>query len=118
MTINRSQLSQLNEIIENAHEASYSIIIFNPSELRDINPRKLENFLGASGNEYIAANESEEVILGDTVTMPEPNKSLGDCWKHGGFSGVVTAMRGDGLCTVTDMDDDGWDIEIDRLERE
>lgn len=46
--------------------------------------------------------------------MPEPTQD--DCWEYGGFEATVHSFKDNGLITVKDADDDGWDIEANRVE--
>ena len=53
------------------------------------------------------------IRIGDSVLAPEPNES--DMYNNE-FVGHVSKFKDDGLCTVVDMENNAFDIEVNRLE--
>ncbi len=55
-----------------------------------------------------------EIKIGDTVKVPEPTQK-DDYWKNG-FLGTVHCFKDDdNLICVEDQDENGWDVEADRV---
>jgi hypothetical protein len=57
-----------------------------------------------------------ELKVGQTVVVPDPYKS-DDYWKHS-FQGKVQSINTafNGLVCIVDQEDNGWDVEPERLE--
>lgn len=55
------------------------------------------------------------IHLEDTVIVPDPSKE-DDCWKHS-FKGRVSSISAvfNGLICVVDQEENGWDVEPERL---
>jgi hypothetical protein len=58
----------------------------------------------------------KQIKLGQTVAVPDPSLP-DDFWKHS-FQGTVKSLKAvfNGLVCVVDQDDNGWDVEPERLE--
>ena len=65
---------------------------------------------------YPKDKNGKVIIHGQTVVVPDPSKP-DDLWKHS-FQGRVHAVKAvfNGLVCVIDQDDNGWDVEPERLE--
>jgi len=57
-----------------------------------------------------------EIELGDEVMMPSPNESGTDSWNHDFVGTVIDSDEEYGIITVTDQDEDCFDIEPSRVE--
>lgn len=57
-----------------------------------------------------------EIELGDAVKMPFPNESGTDSWNYDFVGIVIDSDEEHGIITVTDQDDDCFDIEPSRVE--
>lgn len=58
----------------------------------------------------------KEILIGNSVIMPDPKDD--DLWSFGNFSATVISFKDESLITVTDCDDNWWDVEADRVELE
>lgn len=56
----------------------------------------------------------KEITIGSTVIVPEPSLK-DDYWDHE-FQATVHCFRDGGLVCVEDQDENGWDVEPERLE--
>jgi len=57
----------------------------------------------------------KRISIGDMVLIPKPSLK-DDNWTYK-FEGTVHCIRENGLICVEDQDENGWDIEANRVEK-
>lgn len=81
--------------------------------------QNIKNRTGFRTDEIVLTFQPDyNITIGDQVTVPSPSRK-DDYWKHE-FQGRVHCFRGrtkagEQLVCVIDQDDNGWDVEINRL---